>query len=70
MPTGEAKVECENGVRWKIDFVANNKAAPLHLTDVTTKQDLYIFACQNAAIYVDAKVRGGGGARAWLFDTA
>jgi len=66
VPTGEAKVECENGLRWKIDFCANNKAAPMHLADVTTKQDIYIYAAQNAVIYIDSKVRGEGGRMAEL----
>ena len=91
VPNGELKIECENGLRWKVsarrestriklivrdssyylhcilvlsiavsqvDFVANNKASPLHLTDVSPKQDIYIYASQNAVIYVDSKVGG------------
>lgn len=107
IPTGEKKVELENGLRWKVseghkkgaesfsgmtvcasgtrmpaaagspsvslhlaalarraglqvDFVTKNKAEPLHLDKVEPKQDIYIYAAQEAVIYVDTKARTRG----------
>jgi len=56
-PTGTARCVKEE-LRWLVDFQVDNKAAPLHLTDVTIREEVYIYGCQNAVIYIDSKVKG------------
>lgn len=42
--------------RWKVEFQTDLKE-PLHISDVNIKQDVYIYGCANAVIFVDAKCK-------------
>jgi adenylyl cyclase-associated protein len=56
-PSGEATCKLVDN-RWKVEFQKDNMAAPLRLTEVTMKHEVYIYGCSNAAIFVDAKCKG------------
>jgi adenylyl cyclase-associated protein len=35
----------------------SNKAAPVHVTEGSMKQEVYVFACRDAVVYIDSKVK-------------
>lgn len=35
----------------------SNKAAPVHVADGTMKQEVYVYACRDAVVYIDSKIK-------------
>lgn len=53
MPTGTPVCKLVDQ-QWKVEFQQGVKE-PLHLSDLSIKHKVYIYACKDAVIYVDAK---------------